>query len=257
MSFYVFSGSDRVKTQEKIKKILGEDYEVFEGAQLGATELMEICSSASLFANKRKILIKDLTQKAAKEGGAAGSSSAARAAGTAEEATSAKGFDSYEILMKYANSPHEIVIWETNLSRKKTFKEFCALKQVRQEKIDAVEKVDRLAIFRLFDEIWEGRLTATPKNARLAASANGFSERGKTTTSSENAILRRYHELNSDPYLTVGALASWSVNKYKFRFGAREKRLVKAVAELDMQTKSSKIAPELLVEAFLTGMGQI
>ena len=212
MSFYVFSGNDRVKIQEKIRRILGEDYEVFEGGELDATSLMEICTSASLFAAKRRILIKDITPVTA-----------------SKEVTSSRGFEPYEVLAKYADTPHMIVIWETNTSLKKAFKDFCKLPRVKKEKIDAVEKVDRFAIFKLFDEAMRGG----------------------------EGIVEKYRALNSDPYMTVGALASWSINKYKFRFGAREKRVVKAVAELDMQTKRSKIAPELLVEAFLARLARI
>ena len=205
MSFYVFSGSDRVKIQERIKKVLGEGYEVFEGAELDATGLMEICTGTSLFAEKRKILIRDLTLKRE------------------------NNFEPYETLAKYADTPHTIVIWETNLSRKKSFREFCKLKQVRQEKIEAMETVDRFAVFKIFDK----------------ALVNGAE------------AAKDYRALDADPYLAVGALASWAINKYKFRYGAREKRILKEVAELDMQTKTSKIGSELLVEAFIARMGKI
>ncbi|MDO4986994.1 MAG: hypothetical protein Q4E46_01590 [Candidatus Saccharibacteria bacterium] len=204
MSFYVFSGNDRVKIQEKIQKILGEDYEIFEGNALDATSLMEICSGASLFATERKILIKDLTVKGSE-------------------------FSPYEILSKYADTSHAIVIWESTTSLKKAFKDFCKLPQVKKEKIDAVETVDRFAIFKIFDK----------------ALVNG------------ETALKEYRALKSDPYMAVGALASWAVNKYKFRYGEREKQIVKAVAELDMQTKTLKIAPELLVEAFLARVNKI
>lgn len=209
MSFYVFSGSDRAKIQEKIRKILGGEYEVFEGADLDSTKLMEICASASLFAMERKVLIKDLTP-------------ARRGAGDAPQGGDAE-FEPYETLKKYADSPHKIVIWETNLSRKKSFREFCKLPQVKQEKVDAAETVDRFAIFKIFDK----------------ALVDGV------------GAAKEYRALNTDPYLAVGALASWALNKYKFRGGAREAQIVKGVAELDMQTKTLKVAPGLLVEGFI------
>ena len=151
MSFYVFSGSDRVKIQAKIKKILGEGYEVFEGAELDATALMEICAGASLFAEERRVLIRDLTLKREND------------------------LEPYEILAKYVDTPHTVVIWETNLSRKKSFREFCRLKQVKQEKIEATETVDRFAIFKIFDK-------ALVNGAEAAA---------------------EYHALNTNPYLAV------------------------------------------------------
>ncbi len=203
MSFYVFSGSDRVKIGEKVKKILGKDYEIFDGADLTATALMEICRGATLFATKRKILIKDLT--AMKEG------------------------EPYEILLKYADTQHEIVIWEQTLSQKKTFKDFCKLEAVQKEKIDVAKKEDPFAIFKIFD----------------LALRDG------------ERALREYQKMTSDPYRAVGALATWSLNKYKFKSGEREKRIMKAVAELDMQTKTLKITPELLVESFILRLSAI
>ncbi len=223
MSFYVFSGNDRVKIQEKIQKILGKDYEIFDGATLDATSLMEICSSASLFATERKILIKDLTP--------AKKSNSATQPVECEAVASCKtpSVDLYGVLMKYAKTPHKIVIWESNTSLKKSFKDFCKLPQVKKEKIDVVETVDKFAIFKVFDK----------------ALVNG------------EVAVKEYLELKSDPYMAVGALASWAVNKYNFRGGEREKRIVKAVAELDMQTKTLKISPDLLVEAFLARMNKI
>ncbi len=219
MSFYVLSGSDRVRIQERVKKILGSEYEVFEGAELRETDLMEICVGANLFAEKRRILIKDLTNKMRE----------ANSSDAGPEKLVSTSFDPYEILIKYADTPHTIVIWETNLPRKKSFREFCKLKQVSQEKIDEKETIDRFAIFKIFDK----------------ALING------------TEAAKEYRALNTDPYLAVGAMASWAVNKYKFRFGEREKRIVKAVAELDVQTKTLKIAPELLVEGLVARLDRI
>lgn len=229
MSFKVFSGSDRVKIQKKIKEFLGEDYEVFEGKDLNATDLMEICTGVTLFSSERRILVRDLTPARGGKDGGGGKSGADGKSGTAEnEVVAGNGFEPYEVLAKYADSPHRIAIWETNLSRKKSFREFCKLKQVTQEKIEAAEQIDRFAIFKIFDK----------------ALVDG------------EAAAREYRALNTDPYLAVGALASWAVNKYKFRGGERERRILKEVAELDIQTKTLKIAPELLVEGVILRLAE-
>ena len=102
--FYVFTGDDRERILKEIRKILGEDYEVFDGEKLGLQDLVNICQGMSLFSEKRKILIRDLTPARKDEGEV--------------------GIDFYAELIKYVNTPHTIVIFETTKSRKKSFSEF-------------------------------------------------------------------------------------------------------------------------------------
>ena len=58
----VFSGSDRAKIDAEVKKFLGKDYEVFDSENLKPEDIINIFVGASLFAAKRKILIKDLAE---------------------------------------------------------------------------------------------------------------------------------------------------------------------------------------------------
>ena len=50
----IFSGSDRKRIDAEVKKILGEDYEVFDGENLRIEDIVNIFHGTSLFAEKRK-----------------------------------------------------------------------------------------------------------------------------------------------------------------------------------------------------------
>ena len=88
----VFYGDDRVKAKQEIDKLLGKDYEVVEGADLTEQDLPSIFKGASLFAEKRSILIRDLTSNKS----------------------------AYELLPDYLDTPHDIVIFEIKLDKRST-----------------------------------------------------------------------------------------------------------------------------------------
>jgi hypothetical protein len=56
----IFTGDDRVKAGQEIIRLLGEDHETIEGADLTASDLPNIFKGISLFDNQRRILIRDL-----------------------------------------------------------------------------------------------------------------------------------------------------------------------------------------------------
>ena len=57
----IFTGEDRIRAQQEITRYLGENYEIIEGAELELTTLPSIFQGASLFADTRNILIRDLS----------------------------------------------------------------------------------------------------------------------------------------------------------------------------------------------------
>lgn len=57
----IFTGEDRIRAQQEITRYLGENYEIIEGADLELTTLPSIFQGASLFADTRNILIRDLS----------------------------------------------------------------------------------------------------------------------------------------------------------------------------------------------------
>ena len=111
----VFYGDDRLRANKEIKKLLGNDYEVIEGAGLELNDLPNIFLSNSLLATERKILIRDLADN---------------------KLVSDKIAD-------YLNSPHEIIILELKVNKKSTF--FKSL----QDKIEFREfKLPEISIYR-------------------------------------------------------------------------------------------------------------
>lgn len=203
---YIYSGDDRVKISQEVKKVLGEKYEIFEGENLGAQDIMNICQGMSLFGEKRKILIRDLTP-ARKE---------------KDEESGEPGIDFYAEFLKYVNTPHTIVIWETTLSKKKSFKEFVGMPGVKSQQFKVFEK----------NKIFEIADLAMVDGKKAVAE------------------LKKVEDDN-DPYMFVGLLTSKLCQKYNYSHGAKEKRALVALSELDMQMKTTSMRPWTLLESFL------
>jgi DNA polymerase III delta subunit len=60
---YVFYGDDRVRATKEVEKVLGKEYEIFDGEELEEADLVDLFLGRSLLAEKRKILIRDLSLK--------------------------------------------------------------------------------------------------------------------------------------------------------------------------------------------------
>lgn len=203
--FYIYYGNDRKRISAEIKKVLGEGYEIFDGENLSIQDLVNICEGVSLFSEKRKILIRDLTPARKDEG-----------------SKDAPGLDYYAELLKHLDTPHTIVIFETNTSKKKSFTEFKKAKGVKALK---------------FDE-------SKPKRIFEAADL-AFSD-GKAAVK----IISECEDEN-DPYMFVGLLTAKLCSKYGYRRGNREKQALLSLAQLDMLMKTSKIDPWVLVKGFI------
>ena len=87
----VFVGEDRVSAEMALKRLIGGNYEVFEGENLGVGDLPSIFQGASLFeAGKRRILLKNLSENAAV----------------------------WEKIAEYAGTEHEVVVWELKIDKR-------------------------------------------------------------------------------------------------------------------------------------------
>ena len=89
----LFYGDDRKTAEIAIKKALGANYEVLEGASLEIAELPSIFLGGTLFASERALLIKDLGEN---------------------KAVMAE-------MAKYLETPHNVVIWESKLDKRTAF----------------------------------------------------------------------------------------------------------------------------------------
>lgn len=89
----VFYGDDRMLANREAKKFLGEKYEVVEGAELEVNDLPSLFLGNSLFDDKRKILIRDLTVNKAV----------------------------CDRVVDYSDTTHDVVILESKIAKNSTF----------------------------------------------------------------------------------------------------------------------------------------
>ena len=61
----IFTGDDRIRANQEIEKLLGNNYEIIEGAEIEPTDLINIFKGTSLLNQDRKILIRDLSENKA------------------------------------------------------------------------------------------------------------------------------------------------------------------------------------------------
>ncbi len=87
----VFFGEDRTAIAEAVRRELGEDYEVFEGAKMAVWDLPSVFFGASILeTGERKILLKDVSENA----------------------------EVWEKIEKYLKTNYRVVIWETKLDKR-------------------------------------------------------------------------------------------------------------------------------------------
>lgn len=86
----VFYGDDRVRANAEIKKLLGENYEIVDGPDLVETDLPSVFFGTTLFADRRNILIRDLSENK----------------------------PLFDKLPDYITTPHNIILLETKLDKR-------------------------------------------------------------------------------------------------------------------------------------------
>lgn len=201
----VFAGDDRVAAQKAVKRALGVDYEVFEGEQLAITDLPSIFQGMSLLgalgAEKRYILLKDVSENAAV----------------------------WEKIPDYAETEHEVVIWETKLDKRSaTYKKLKSSGVVLEE--FSLQK---------------------PPEAGLVFSILDTALRDGT----EAVRMVEKIELTQDPYMFFGLMVTQALKKFEAQNGVLERKILKKLAQLDIQMKTTAVEPWTLVKAFLLEVG--
>lgn len=194
----VFYGDDRVRAQKDIKSILGKDYEVFDGVNMHLSDMDSIFRGTTLFAENRKILIRDLGEN--KDG-------------------------CFEALLSYKDTEHEVIVWESKLDgRSGTAKEI--KKELRCVDYKLTPTRDNFFAFKIFDQAWSGR--------------------GKEAVAMCEEI--RFEEA---PYQLIGSFTWKAIDKLDKGGGEKARQVVKLLAEADMDMKSAKVEPWLIVEGCL------
>lgn len=86
----LFTGENRIRANQAVSQILGENYEIIEGTDLTPNDLPSIFQGASLFSVKRNILIRDLSDNK----------------------------PTFEKIPEYLDTPHDVIILELKLDKR-------------------------------------------------------------------------------------------------------------------------------------------
>ncbi len=117
----VFYGDDRVKALAEVERLIGKDHETLEGSELTPADLPSVFLGVSLFAEKRKILIRDMAANKVV----------------------------YDELPKYLNTPHEVILLESKVDKRAaTYKDLKDKIEFREFKLP--EKVNFNAVFDVY-----------------------------------------------------------------------------------------------------------
>lgn len=198
----VYAGDDRVAAQKAVKRVLGADYEVFEGENLQLTDLPSIFQGTSLFgAETRQILLKDVAENAVV----------------------------WEKLPDYAETEHNVVVWETKLDKRSA----------------GYKKLKATGV-----EITEFSLQKPPE----ASLVFGILDTALTNGPEAVEMVEKI-ELTQDPYMFFGLMVTQALKKFEARNGVLERKILKKLANLDMQMKTTALDPWTLVKAFLLEIG--
>ena len=190
----IFTGDDRVRAGNEIKRILGDNYEVIDCTELAKNDLPQIFKGATLFATHRKILLRDFTTNS----------------------------EIYPEILNFLDTPHDIILLETKLDKRtSTYKELKDKIEIREFKLPP--KTDFNTIYNIY---------------------NLAKRDGKRAVDELRKI-----ENDEDPIRFTGLLVSQAIKD--FEKNPQNPQTLKELSKLDLNLKSSKIDPWLLVESFL------
>lgn len=135
-----------------------------------------------------------------------------------------------EQLPSYLNTPHNIILLESKLdTRTATFKELKG--KVEVTKFELPEDPN----FRLVFDIYK----TAKRDGKKAISMLGKIKQ------------------DEDPIMFFGLLASQAIKDFSINQGTKEKQVLKELAKLDLDMKSAKVEPWLLIESFLLRLSSL
>lgn len=132
-------------------------------------------------------------------------------------------------LPDYLETSHQVALWEQKFDKRSaTNKTLAAHQHIKLQEFKLPVKIDRNFAFNLYDTA----LRDGPHAVQLY----------------------RDHQDDQDPYMLLGAWTWKAIDNLKKRpTGAKEKRVLRELSQLDMQMKSTTLSsrPELLLQSFL------
>jgi hypothetical protein len=136
----------------------------------------------------------------------------------------------FEQLPSYLNTPHNIILLESKLdTRTAAFKELKG--KVEVTKFELPEDPN----FRLVFDIYK----TAKRDGKKAISMLGKIKQ------------------DEDPIMFFGLLASQAIKDFSINQGTKEKQVLKELAKLDLDMKSAKVEPWLLIESFLLRLSSL
>ena len=132
----------------------------------------------------------------------------------------------WEKLTDYAETAHEVIAWELKLDKRSAGYKRLSGSQVELREFAELKKPEANLVFGILDTAFRD---------------------GKRAVQMVEQI-----ELTQDPYMFFGLLVTQMLKKYDTSgAGARERRLLKELAQTDLQMKSTTVEPWSLVKSFL------
>ena len=130
----------------------------------------------------------------------------------------------YDSLENYLSTPHNIILFETKLDKRSA-----AYKSLK-DKLEFKEfKLPETTDFRIVFDIYH----TAKKDGRKAIK------------------MLEQIKPNEDPIKFTGLLVSQAIKDFAARQGTKEKSILRSLSKLDIDMKTTKVEPWLLVEAFL------
>lgn len=122
--FKVFWGDNRLEVEKAAKRVLGANYEIFEGENLAVTDLPSIFRGTSLFSDeKRRILLKDVSENSAV----------------------------WEKIADYIDTDHTVIVWETKIDKRSVAYKNLKAKGVEMQEFLLRQPPEAKAVFNILD----------------------------------------------------------------------------------------------------------
>lgn len=135
----------------------------------------------------------------------------------------------WEKLSDYVDTEHNVVVWETKLDKRSVGYKKLKTTGVEITEFSQQKPPEAGLVFGILD----------------TALSNG----------AEAVKMVEKIELTQDPYMFFGLMVTQTLKKFEVRNGSLERKVLKKLATLDMQMKTTALDPWTLVKAFLLEIG--
>lgn len=225
----VFYGENRLEAEREVRRLLGEGYEVFEGESLTVGDLPSIFQGMSLFGGAFGRVIESSSDGDGSSGEAVGGFGGVR---RILLKNLGENPEVWAKLADYRGTEHEVVVWEGKIDKRSTGYKQLKDAGVEMREFPALKKPEAGLVFGILD-------TAMRDGTRAVRDLEKI-------------------EADQDPFMFFGLLVTQVLKKYEYSVGgARERRILKELAKVDLQMKSTGVEPWMLVKSFLLRVGEI